>query len=72
MHTTTVRVDVELWEAIRRDAARLGVGISTYMRDAARERVARAELMRRVERLEARTDRLEAAGRRILRRLAAR
>lgn len=84
LHTTTIRVDADLWADVSREAARLGVGVSTYMRDAARERVVRTEFTRRIERLECRTERLamqlqrmtervqrlEAAGRRLLRMLA--
>jgi len=61
LRVTTVRFDVELWQDFGMEAQRLGIPRSAYVRDAVREKVARAayrsalaQLVARIERLEAR------------------
>jgi hypothetical protein len=40
MHQTTVRFGTDLWQALEREAARVGVSVAHYVRDAALARVA--------------------------------
>jgi hypothetical protein len=59
LHVTTVRFDLDLAHAARADAKRLGVPLSTYVRDAVRERVAASRYRGALGELHARVVRLE-------------
>lgn len=43
MHQTTVRFGADLWEALEREAARLGVSAAQYVRDATLSRLSYTE-----------------------------
>lgn len=75
LHTTTVRFDADAWEAICREADRLGVARSMFIREAPTARIARCEqrselrdLADRVEHIERRLALAIVALRRLLRR----
>lgn len=59
LHTTTVRFDADAWEAICREADRLGVPRSMFIREATTARIARCEQHTELRELTDRVDRIE-------------
>lgn len=59
LHTTTVRFDADTWADLTAEAERLGVGKAVYIREATQARIERSRPNADVDRLSARTERLE-------------